>query len=78
MKITYDPEADVLYIRLRDVELGDSTDIEEGVTVDLDKQGHIAGVELLDASKRMRPEELACVHYENLLLISSNSSAKRS
>lgn len=68
MKITYDPEVDVLYIELRHVPASDSTDVEEGVTVDLDSDGHIIGVEILDASKRLTPEELANIHYENLLL----------
>lgn len=71
MKITYDPEADALYIELRNVQAADATDIEEGVSVDLDQDGHIIGIEILDASKRMSPEELANVHYENLLLISA-------
>jgi len=68
MKITYDPEVDALYIRLREVDLADSMDVEEGVVVDLDAEGHIARLEILDASKRMAPEELANIHYENLLL----------
>lgn len=72
MKITYDPEADALCITLRDVSASDSTDIEDGVTVDLDDGGHIIGLEILDASKRLKPEELANVHYENLLLISAS------
>ena len=70
MKITYDPEVDALYIEFRHVPASDSTDVEEGVTVDLDSDGHIIGVEILDASKRMTPEELANIHYENLLLAS--------
>jgi len=70
MKITYDPEADALYIQLREAQPADSLDIEEGVTVDLDSQGHMIGLEVLDASKRMTPEELANIHYENLLLVS--------
>mgnify|MGYP001613801484 CR=1 FL=1 len=69
MKITYDPEGDVLYIRLRDAISEDSTDVEEGVTADLDGKGHITALEVLDASKRMTEAELASVHYENLLLI---------
>ncbi len=32
MKITYDPEADALYIELREAQPADSIDIEEGVT----------------------------------------------
>ncbi len=76
MKITYDPEGDVLYIELR--EAGpDSVDVEEGVTAELDADGHIVALEILDASKRMTPDELANVHYENLLLISSSRSKTR-
>ena len=75
MKITYDPEADALYIELRDARPADSMDVEEGVTVDLDGEGHIIGLEVLDASKRMTPEQLANIHYENLLLTASASPA---
>jgi len=71
MKITYDPEADALYIGLRDVPASDSTDIEEGVTVDLDGEGHIIGLEVLDASNRLSSDELANIQYQNLLLVSS-------
>jgi len=71
MKITYDPEADALYIGIREVQPADSVDIEEGVTADLDSEGHIIGLEILDASKRMTLEELTNVSYENLLLASS-------
>jgi len=68
MKITYDPEGDVLYLQLREVVPADSVDIEEGVTAELDQDGHLVAIEILDASKRMTPEELANIHYENLLL----------
>jgi len=71
MKITYDPEADALYIELRDARPSDSMDIEESVTVELDDQGHIIGLEVLDASKRMTLEDLANVSFENLLLVSA-------
>lgn len=68
MKITYDPEADALYIQLRDVPVKDSVDIEEGVVADLDGDGHIVGIELLDAEERIGREGLANVSYENLVL----------
>lgn len=75
MKITYDPEADVLYIILRDVVPADSTDIEEGVSVEVDGDGHITAVEILDASERMTPEELSSIHYENLMLTEEPAEA---
>ena len=73
MKITYDPEADALNIALRNVPAVDGIDIEEGVSVDLDKDGHIIGIEILDASDRLTPEELVNVSYENLLLAAAKT-----
>jgi len=68
MRITYDSEVDVLYIRLRDVPSRDSMDVEEdGVRVDLDDDGHIVGIELLDASERLSSKELSHVTYEDLV-----------
>jgi uncharacterized protein YuzE len=76
MRITYDPEGDALYIELRRVQAHDSVDVEEGVTADLDENGHIIGLEVLDASDRLTPEELSSIHYENLLLAEEPEDAK--
>jgi uncharacterized protein YuzE len=77
MKITYDPKADALYIALRDVPAVDGVDIEEGVSVDLDDQGHMIGIEILDASERLTADELTSVSYENLLLASAETPAAK-
>ena len=73
MKITYDPEGDVLYLHLREVVPCDSLDIEEGVTAELDQDGHLIAIEVLDASKRLTPDELTNIHYENLLLAATET-----
>ena len=44
MKIEYDQKADAVYIQLRQAYADNNTDIEEGVTVDLDKNGHVLGI----------------------------------
>jgi uncharacterized protein YuzE len=68
MKITYDSEGDVLYIQLRDdVPMGDGVDLEEGVVADFDDDGHIIGLEVLDASERLTPDELSKLSYEDLV-----------
>jgi uncharacterized protein YuzE len=67
MKITYDSEGDVLYIELRHAAACDSVDVEEGVTADLDESGHLVGLEILDASDRLTPEQLSHVSYEELV-----------
>jgi uncharacterized protein YuzE len=69
MKIEYDPEADALYIQIREAaHPTDNIDIEEGVTVDVDEQGHIVGLEVLDASKRLSPSDLTSITIEKLPL----------
>jgi len=54
MKIKYDSEVDALYIELRDILAVKNIDIEEGVTIDLDKDGHIVGIEILDAQEKLK------------------------
>ena len=66
MKIEYSKSVDALYIKLRDAKVVDSTDIEEGVTVDLDENGHIVGLEILDASEKLNISELVNISIENL------------
>ena len=66
MKIEYDPQVDALYVQLRDVPIHDSIDVEPGVTVDRDDQGHIVGIEILDARERVGADPLAAVSIERL------------
>ena len=68
MKIEYDPEADALYIQIREARPSDPIDIEEGVTGDVDERGHIVGLEILDASKRLSPSDLTSITIEKLPL----------
>jgi uncharacterized protein YuzE len=66
MKIEYSKSVDALYIRIREAPVVDSTDIEEGVTVDLDENGHIVGLEILDASDKMNLSDIVNISIENL------------
>jgi len=53
MKITYDPEVDVLRIIFSDAPIEESDEEKPGVILDFDKEGNITGMEILDASRRM-------------------------
>jgi uncharacterized protein YuzE len=66
LRIEYDKEADALYIQLREVSVDDNIDIEEGVTIDLDEEKHIVGIEILDASKKLSLKDLINITIENL------------
>jgi uncharacterized protein YuzE len=53
MKLTYDPEVDVLRIVFRDIAIEESDEEKPGMILDYDKDGNIVGMEILDASKRV-------------------------
>jgi uncharacterized protein YuzE len=68
MRIEYDSDVDALYIQFKEVRPDDNVDLEEGVTVDLDDEGHIVGLEILGAAERFGLESLLNVSVENLSL----------
>jgi len=53
MKITYDPDVDVVRIVLNNAAIEESDEDKPGVILDYGKDGNIVGLEILDASKRM-------------------------
>lgn len=53
MKITYDPEVDVLRIVFSNAPVEDSDEEKPGIILDFDKGGNVVGMEILDASQRM-------------------------
>jgi uncharacterized protein YuzE len=66
VKIEYDKEADALYIQLKETRVFDNIDIEDGVTIDIDEKGHIIGIEILDATKKLSRKDLSNIIIENL------------
>ena len=53
MKVTYDPEVDVLRILFSNAAIEESDENKPGVILDYDVNGNVVGMEILDASKRM-------------------------
>lgn len=53
MKVTYDPEVDVLRVLFSNRPVEESDEEEPGVIIDYDRQGNIIGLEIIDASKRV-------------------------
>jgi uncharacterized protein YuzE len=53
MKVTYDPEVDVLRIVFSNTPVEESDEDKPGLILDYDKDGNIVGLEVLDASKRI-------------------------
>lgn len=53
MKVTYDPEVDVLRILFRDAPIEESDEDKPGVILDYDRDGNVVGLEVLNASTRV-------------------------
>ena len=52
MKITYDKEADAMYVELTDKKFSKCKEIDKNTILDLDEEGNVIGIELLFVSKR--------------------------
>ena len=56
IRVEYDAKADAMYIWLRKARYEISEELAENVIIDLDKNGRIIGIEILDASKNLGKE----------------------
>jgi uncharacterized protein YuzE len=54
MKALYDPEVDALYVRFADTPIIESEEVSKGVVLDLDAEGRIVAIEVLNASRPQR------------------------
>jgi uncharacterized protein YuzE len=52
MKLEFDPTADAAYFEISPAEVETTKEIESGIIVDYDKDGHVIGIEVLSVSKR--------------------------
>ena len=59
MRINYSKDADVLIINLREGKLADSIDLKEGVILHLDDKGLPLEIEILDANKLVKIDEIS-------------------
>ncbi|MFN7065778.1 MAG: DUF2283 domain-containing protein [Aquificaceae bacterium] len=59
VRISYDPEHNVAYIRLKETPRRDLETIElgESINIDITPEGEVYGIELLDANRQL-PEEI--------------------
>lgn len=53
MKVSYDQEADAVYIKLSDKQPEGVIEVKEGINLDVTTDGVIVGIELLDAEKKL-------------------------
>jgi uncharacterized protein YuzE len=59
VQVEYDKKADAMYIRIRKAKYDISEELAENVILDMDKNGRIIGIEVLDASKNLGKDIVA-------------------
>ena len=71
MRISYDREVDALYIRFKETTVT-TKHLAEGIAADYDADGRLAGIEILDAMKRLSdPSVFKQIILEDVALGSS-------
>ena len=68
MKIEYDREVDAIYICLQQKQVAKTIELSDVVKVDLDEDGNLIGIEVLDATQRYSLADIFNINTENLIL----------
>ena len=68
MKITYDEDANAVYIYMNDIGKKvystyccDPVEVKGMINLDFDKEGRLLGIEIMDADKRLSPKVLNAI-----------------
>ena len=54
MKIKFDEEANVLYVRFKEGKISESDEIKEGLIIDYDEDGNPLAIEILNAKNILK------------------------
>ena len=64
MKLKVDRENDALYFRLDESSIVESEEVQPGVILDFNADGHVVGIEILKLSARTAAEQLRVLQFE--------------
>lgn len=64
MRLKVDKESDALYFRLDESPILESEEVQPGVILDFNVEGKVVGIEILQLSKRVNPENLNIIQLE--------------
>lgn len=53
MRVSYDKQADAVYIEITEGKPDGVIEVKEGINIDVTEEGNILGIELLNASKKI-------------------------
>lgn len=61
IQIDYDPQADAVYVRLREGEVDDTLTVGKNIYVDVDEDGAPLGLEILFAGRTLTTQDVTSV-----------------
>ncbi|MBI2934267.1 MAG: DUF2283 domain-containing protein [Chloroflexi bacterium] len=64
MRLKVDKKNDALYFRLDETSIVESEEVQPGIVLDFNAEGKVVGIEILNISSRIKPEELKVLQYE--------------
>ncbi len=64
MRLKIDEKTDSLYFRLDESSIVESEEVQPGVILDFNSEGKVVGIEMLDLSLRIKPDQLKVFQYE--------------
>jgi uncharacterized protein YuzE len=64
MRLKVDKESDALYFRLDESAILESEEVQPGIILDFNADGRVVGIEILNLSTRVAPEQLQVLQFE--------------
>ena len=69
MRIRYDEEADVVYLRFREGKIAESDEIKDGIIVDYDVDGKPIAIEILNAKEILADKPELIVDFSSAIKV---------
>ncbi len=66
MRLKISKDDDALYFRLDESSIVESEEVQPGIVLDLNAEGKVVGIEILNLSQRMKPEQMRIFQYESI------------
>lgn len=64
MRLKVDKTSDALYLRLDESAIVESEEVKPGVILDFNAQDKVVGIEILNLSSRVDPDQLRILQFE--------------
>lgn len=66
MRLKVDKESDALYFRLDESAIVESEEVQPGIILDFNADGNVVGIEILNLSTRVAPDQLNIFQFETV------------